>query len=117
MTSTSPGTAMEGMSETAMRPMAARSGIRAVSTTWSTMIVSRPVPPTISSDSAQARIQRRRAERDLLAGLPRAGPAGRGPSRASGMTHSSAVSRRKTSIMNATQTPASIRLTASAGSR
>ena len=43
MTSTSPGTAIEGMSDTAMSPIAARSGIRAVSTTWSTMIASSPV--------------------------------------------------------------------------
>ena len=116
MMSTSPGTAIEGISETAMSPIAARSGIRAVSTTWSTMIVSRPVPPTIRSE--RARLASRGAAPLAISSPASASSPGSARNVSGvGITHSSAVSRRNTSIMNTTQTDASMRLTATAGRR
>lgn len=45
-TSTSAGTAIVGISETATRPTPASSGIRAVRTTWSSTIASAPTAAT-----------------------------------------------------------------------
>ena len=100
MTSTSPGTAIDGMSETATSPMAARSGIRAVSTTWSTMIASSPIAADDQERQRAAGVERRGAEGDLLAGEPSRPGSARTVSGV-GITHSSAVSRRNTSVMNA----------------
>ena len=111
-----PGTAIEGISEIAINPTAARSGIRAVSTTWSITIVSSPMAATMKNDRAV--VGARGAEPCWIS--TNASLMSCGTSRTLsgvGRTASSAVSRRKKSVTRTSQTTASTRLTATAGMR
>ncbi len=113
MMSTPCGTTIEGMSDTAISPTPARSGIRAVSTTWSTMIARRAVAPTMRNASSALTVIG--ADPRLMSWNASARASGTSRAVAGvGINQSRAVSRKNTKVRKSAHSRISIRLTTSA---
>ena len=117
MTSTSPGTTIAGMSDTATMPIGGEQ--RHPGGQHDVVDDDREQAHRADDQERQrdALVERGGAEADLLRRLADDQPGSARTVSGVGMTHSSAVSRRNTSVMNTTQTAASMRLTATAGRR